>query len=465
MSNLIASLAWCWLQVLLVAAAATVLSMWALRRSPTAGATIAWSGVIGTLALTMLAIAPFPLQPVHRKIHELLTSRSPVQPGIVQPEQELHADVESSDEPSFPAASIAPLLAALSNSVRISESTVVRHQSQAQWLLLVVAIGATIGLLRLTISLWAIATLRWRSTVVSDRRATDLISELLPCLPIRRSPQLRQSNDLNSAAVVGWLRPVVMLPADWRDWSHDELKAVLAHELAHIARQDAPWRLVAALLVALHWGQPLMHWLRGQLLLAQELAADELAAAAVGSKREYLRALAKLALLQDSRPAVTSRTAILPVFSGFLLRRIDMLRAMDGSTRRDWRRLTQGTAIALVVVVAILAAAMRGLAEPPETEPDGSIRVAKATDVKAKPAIAANGTANEAGFFQRPPIDIAKMALAKRGGLLFRLGEIFQQPRFAEGVRKSDQMFTAFWKATYPGAEAPPCSLKDIDYV
>src|SRR6185295_348165 len=105
-------------------------------------------------------------------------------------------------------------------------------------------------------------------------------------------------------------------------------------------------------------------------------------------------------------------SALLPVFSGYLLRRIVMLRAMDGSTRRNWRRFTQGTAIALVVVVAILAAAIRGLAEPPETEPDGSIRVAKATDVKAKPITAADGTANEVGFFQRPPIDIAKMALA-----------------------------------------------------
>jgi hypothetical protein len=142
-----------------------------------------------------------------------------------------------------------------------------------------------------------------------------------------------------------------------------------------------------------------------------------------------------------------------------------MLRAKDGSTRCRWRRLTKGSAVALVMAVALLAATMRGLAEPPKTESDGSIRVAKATDAKpTPPATAANATA-ETGFFQRPPIDITKLALAKHGGLLVRLGEIFQQPRFAQYAREHNQWVAAFWKKTFPGAEAPPCSLQDIEYV
>ena len=60
MSHLITSLAWCWMQILLVAAAAIGLSLLVLRRSPTAGATIAWSGVVATLALTGLAFVPLP---------------------------------------------------------------------------------------------------------------------------------------------------------------------------------------------------------------------------------------------------------------------------------------------------------------------------------------------------------------------------------------------------------------------
>jgi hypothetical protein len=212
----------------------------------------------------------------------------------------------------------------------------------------------------------------------------------MPRLKMRHLPQLRETTDLESAAVVGWWRPVVMLPTDWRKWSQDELKAVLAHELAHIARQDALWRIVAALTVALHWEQPFMHWLRRQLLLAQELAADELAAVAMGNSWEYLRALAKLALRQDCLSEVTPRTALVPVFYGFLLKRIVMLRAKDGSTRRDWRRLAQGSAVSLVVVVALFANGIRGLAEPPEAKGDGSSGVSKSTDEKPKSALAAD---------------------------------------------------------------------------
>jgi len=466
MSHLIASLAWCWVQVLLVSTAAIGLSLLALRRSPTAGATIAWSGVVATLALTGLAIVPLPAQMTRIALGNLVVIPSHnTQTLNFRPEHRSQVGREVTEESGFRAALDGPLIAKLLSSLRNSESAVVRYQSKGRWVLLVLATGSAIGLFRLIGGLVAIAALRRRTTAVTDCGVFDVLRELLCCLPLRHMPQVREASDLDSAAVVGWRRPTVMLPAGWRDWSPAELKAVLAHELAHIARHDAPWRLVAAFTVALHWGQPLMHWLRRHLLLAQELAADELAAAALGSKREYLQALAKLALRQDSRLAVTPPAALLPVFSGFLLRRIVMLRAKDGSMRRNWRLLMQGSALGLVAAVALFATAIRGLAQPPETESDGSIRVAKATDLKARPAVPAADQPAEAGMFQRPPFDIAKMASSKQGGFLMRVGEILQQPRFAKFARENDELLVKSWKDTFPGSELPPFSLKDIEYI
>jgi beta-lactamase regulating signal transducer with metallopeptidase domain len=368
MSHLIASLAWCWLQVLLVAAAAIGLSLLILRRSPTAGATIAWSGVIAALTLTGLAIVPFPARAMQRKLGELAASQSRAKrTAISTPKLGLQTESDASGEAGFQAALNGPLFGKLLESLRTSESAVVRNRGAVRWALGVAAIGSAIGLLRLMNGLMAIAALRRRSTVVPDCGVSELLADLLPGLSLRHLPQLRETGDLDSAAVVGWWRPAIVLPGDWREWSLAELKAVLAHELAHIARHDALWRLVATFTVALHWGQPLMHWLRRQLLLAQELAADELAAAAMGSKQEYLQALAKLALRQDSRPAAAPPAALLPVFSGFLLRRMVMLRAKDGSLHRDWRLLMQGSAMGLVAAITLLATAIRGLAEPPAT--------------------------------------------------------------------------------------------------
>lgn len=142
-----------------------------------------------------------------------------------------------------------------------------------------------------------------------------------------------------------------------------------------------------------------------------------------------------------------------------------MLRAKDGSLHRDWRLLMQGSAMGLVAAITLLATAIRGLAEPPATENDGSIRVAKATDAKPRPPVAAANEAAEAAFFKRAPFDITKFAFDKHGGFLMRLGEILQQPRFAKAAREHDEGVAAFWKKTFPGAAAPPCSLQDIEYI
>ena len=72
------------------------------------------------------------------------------------------------------------------------------------------------------------------------------------------------------------------LPFDWRDWSQTELRAVLAHELAHVVRGDFLTGLIAQISVAIHFYHPLAHWLAKRLRLEQELAADAWGAALSG---------------------------------------------------------------------------------------------------------------------------------------------------------------------------------------
>ncbi len=65
---------------------------------------------------------------------------------------------------------------------------------------------------------------------------------------IRRSKKLRtarlraswllESADVVSPVAVGLLHPAVLLPIGWRDWSSDTRSAVLAHEFAHLRRND-----------------------------------------------------------------------------------------------------------------------------------------------------------------------------------------------------------------------------------
>ena len=62
----------------------------------------------------------------------------------------------------------------------------------------------------------------------------------------------------------GWLRPVVLLPADSATWSDDRRRSVLLHELAHVRRRDWLADSIARAACALYWFNPLAHgWRRG----------------------------------------------------------------------------------------------------------------------------------------------------------------------------------------------------------
>ena len=171
----------------------------------------------------------------------------------------------------------------------------------------------------------------------------------------RRRVELREHSALGAPAAAGWLRPVVLLPADWRDWDEAELRAALAHELAHVRRSDYLLGLLARLGLALHFYHPLLYWLAGRLRLQQELAADGLAAPVAGGRDAYLRGLARLALrLSDRRPAGWLAN---PLFSrGMLMRRIRMLRIKDG------RFVGKASLWGRVSVVVLLAAGVVGVA-------------------------------------------------------------------------------------------------------
>jgi beta-lactamase regulating signal transducer with metallopeptidase domain len=458
MNTIVVSLAWCWMQTLVVAGVAIGLSKLATRRSPAAGAAIAWVGVLATLALVLFAPIPAP----RWAGSEIRQAKN----LVAIADRAVTESTVAADEPNDSEAGWVIDLQALHGivaSVERSQKAVASHIEIGRVIVGIVGAGILLGLARIGYGLWAIAIRCQNSRVVIDQRLAAVMEELRHKLGLRQLPPVRESNGLFSAAVVGWWRPKVLLPSAWREWSAEELKAVMAHELAHVCRRDFALRLVAVLTSALQCGQPLVVWLRWQLALAQELAADELAAAAVGSRAEYLRAIARLALQQESRPIAGSMGALLPVFSGFLLRRIAMLRAKDGRASRGWRRPLQWSAMGIVIFAAIATTAIRGLAEPPDREADGSVRVA--TAVKSKPrATGADAHAAAAMLFQRPAFDVSAVA-GKNGGFLVRLGEILKRTGFAEQAGAIDESFVAFWKDAFPDADEPSWSLRDIEYV
>lgn len=92
-------------------------------------------------------------------------------------------------------------------------------------------------------------------------------------------------------AVVGLLRPTLILPATAVVGSHEELVGMVAHELAHLRHRDG-WKawLVALSRLLLGW-HPTARAVAGNLALEMELAADRQAVDWIGDARSYARTI------------------------------------------------------------------------------------------------------------------------------------------------------------------------------
>jgi beta-lactamase regulating signal transducer with metallopeptidase domain/HEAT repeat protein len=218
------------------------------------------------------------------------------------------------------------------------------------------------GLAWLLLGMRAVRRQRLRSRAVSDVELSELIDVLRAELGCLRTVELRESDDLATAATVGWRRPVILLPADWRSWTPDQKHAVLAHEIVHARSHDFLALLFGQFGLMLHCYHPLLHWLMDRLRLEQELAADAAAADISGGPRQYLSTIAELALqTQDRRLSWPTRT-FLPTRTTFL-KRIAVLR--DSNAHFD--RLSPAvrwTVTGGVVLFGVLVSGLRAPAQP-----------------------------------------------------------------------------------------------------
>ena len=111
---------------------------------------------------------------------------------------------------------------------------------------------------------------------------------------IKDSKHLREnvylSEKISSPAVYGVLRPKIVLPASYKD---RDIELVIQHEKTHIRGLDNLWRVIAFLVVAVHWFNPLS-WIFLKAFLADlELSCDERVLVKLGADRskEYASAL------------------------------------------------------------------------------------------------------------------------------------------------------------------------------
>jgi len=140
-------------------------------------------------------------------------------------------------------------------------------------------------------------------------------------LQISRAVKLCESAVAEVPAVVGWMRPVVLLPAcALSGLQPDQLEALLAHELAHIRRNDYLINLLQTCVETLLFYHPAVWWVGSQIRRERENCCDDLAVEVCGNALAYARALTQLEQLRCGLPQLAMAAT-----GGSLLQRIQRL--------------------------------------------------------------------------------------------------------------------------------------------
>lgn len=82
------------------------------------------------------------------------------------------------------------------------------------------------------------------------------------------------SSACTAPITIGLLKPAVILPARWSNWTQAQLDAVLTHEGEHARRRDPLFQWLALLNRAIFWFHPLAWWLERRLSALAEEACD-----------------------------------------------------------------------------------------------------------------------------------------------------------------------------------------------
>jgi beta-lactamase regulating signal transducer with metallopeptidase domain len=198
-----------------------------------------------------------------------------------------------------------------------------------------------------SVTLLARLAIGWRGAYSLVRAARPV------CVPSGGIP-VHESAAVAAPLTTGVFRPRIVLPHIWRDWPAEKLRAVLAHEAAHVRRRDGMIALFTQVNRCLFWFHPLAWWLEREILTTSEQAADEAAIGSTAAPRVYAQILIDMAGEVRRRGGLHAAQS-LSMAGGALERRIDSILSahpVAPMSRRRKAAVALGCAISIFLFAA-----------------------------------------------------------------------------------------------------------------
>ena len=220
--------------------------------------------------------------------------------------------------------------------------------------------GVCLLLARLAGGWWRVHRLYHAACTLPPSRWQAVTDRLTRQLGLRRVVHVVDAQFAEGPVVIGWLQPVILLPvAALSGLTPEQVRAILAHELAHVRRHDAFVNVAQTLAETLLFYHPAVWWVSSRIRTEREHCCDDVALAVSGDAYAYASALAELESRRAEQPAALAMAAT----DGPLLHRVARLLAPPARSPRAGFALT----LALVLLFAVGAGALQllGAGQPP----------------------------------------------------------------------------------------------------
>jgi beta-lactamase regulating signal transducer with metallopeptidase domain len=331
-----------------------------------------WVAHIGLLALVIMAVAPLVLPSWNVEAPSILGQTTPAETAALPT-----ADAPMASSPVATTQAVQP--------GAVEPAPIVPSLSPLAAATALYAVPAAILLLITFLALARLITLRARADVLVDGHWLSALARAQRRMGFKHGTALLTSNELASPISWGLMRPVILLNSRAVEAS-DEAEAIIAHELAHVARMDWIKLLLARIATALFWFNPLVWLLAREAHQLREETADDTVLAADIVDTDYAQLLVGVArhecpgLLLGAHGVAPSKSS--------LARRV--ARVLDGKSVRGpvARSFGMGVFAGAVLVAAPLAALTLTPAAPKAAKPVAGYLAASEPAPVASPSVA-----------------------------------------------------------------------------
>lgn len=223
-----------------------------------------------------------------------------------------------------------------------TELTQLWFQTHIDFIVIAWAIVVAILALRLLLGVFWLRSYSNGKRGVSNSYWQQQTDQLAAHFQIDKPVLLRIVQDLESPITIGWIRPMILVPASLvTGMTPSYLEALIAHELAHISRFDYVVNFIQNLIEMVLFFHPAVWWISKKIRTERENIADDLAASMLGEPRRLALALQELEYIQFTTPQLAQAA-----HGGNLMLRIKRL------VRPEAQSINWKTAVTVVGVTA-----------------------------------------------------------------------------------------------------------------